>query len=786
MNFSVLTLIIMALPFAIAVIAPRLLRELPRLGSPLLAAFPALMFAHFLRFLPEIAGGGQLTGGITWVPSLNVSFSFALDGLSLTFALLITGIGALVILYAGAYLSGHRHLGRLQAFLFLFLGAMLGLVLSDSFLMLFFFWELTSVASFLLIGFDHDSAKARRAAVQALVITGGGGLFLLAGLLVLWSVTGVSTFSLATMMGSDMRQSPSYMLVLSLVLVAAFTKSAQFPFHVWLPNAMQAPTPVSAFLHSATMVKAGVYLLMRFTPLLGGTPLWETVLPIVGGLTLVFASLTGLRQTDLKQVLAYSTVASLGLLVMLTGFGSAQAVPAAILYLIAHALFKCALFMVAGSIDHGSGTRDIGQLSGLARTMPFSFAIAVLAALSMAGLPPLLGFLAKEELYAALTGGNLRAWFFTFVALVGNVAMVGLAYLAGIKPFIGRQGKIARHAHESPFGLLLGPAILSLIGFGLAPMASLLHLLITNPAASAIAGRAANATVTLVPHWGMPLILSLLTISAGLLLCLFIHPVRRFLVHIETELDWSFDRAFDRGLILLQRAAFQLTRASQNGRLGSYVMTLVYALVLALFIPLAARHEWPQMPDFAIRPTLAEALVFALAILGVAAVLFSRSRLVAIISLGLQGFAVALIFLLFAAPDLAFTQVMVETLSVVILALILTRLDLAPTGHRPPIMRLFDGTLALLAASGLTLVLLKVTQLPLDQTLSNFFATHSKTLAHGANVVNVIIVDFRGTDTLGEIAVVFAAGIAVLALVRLRAATPSRLARNDPAMEDAA
>jgi len=781
---SVLTMIIMILPFVAAVLAPSVVREQPRFGSLSLAAIPAVMFLHFLHFLPEIARGEVATGGLAWIPSLNVSFSYALDGLSLTFSLLITGIGTLIVSYAGSYLHGHPQLGRFQAFLFLFLGSMLGLVLSDSFLMLFFFWELTSVTSFLLIGFDHTKPRARRAAVQALVITGGGGLFLLAGLLVLWNVTGVTTFSLVGMMGNDIRHSPWYMVILFLVLVGAFTKSAQFPFHVWLPNAMEAPTPVSAYLHSATMVKAGVYLLMRLSPILGETPIWETVLPIFGGLTLVFGAVVGLRQTDLKQMLAYSTVASLGLLVMLTGFGSDHAVAAAVLYLVAHALFKGALFMVAGSIDHGTGTRDVTMLSGLRKTMPFTCAAGLLAAMSMAGLPPMFGFLAKEEIYAALVGGNPRAWFFTAVGFTGNVLMFTIAYAVGVKPFFGKQNRLAEKAHESPVDLWMGPVILAVLGLVLAVLAPLVHVFVSNPMAFAISGQYADVRVTLVPHWGLPLILSGVTIAIGIALCLWLNPVRRLIVVVDAELGWSLDRGFDVAITWLVKASSRLTQQFQTGRLKAYVTTLLFAISLAVFAPMVAQSEWPKIPDFTVRPTYVEGLIFAVTIAGLFSVLLTRNRLVAIVSLGIQGFAVAVIFLLFAAPDLAYTQFMVETLSVVILTLVMTRLNLAAADHRHVAMRILDGLLAIVASSGIVLILLKATEAPMNHSLTEFFSAWSKTLAHGANVVNVIIVDFRGTDTLGEIAVVLAAAIAILAMVRLRSSNPSRIASNDPAASE--
>ena len=395
-------------------------------------AGPGAAVRSFRKLLaPLVAEGGIATGAVAWAPSIGVEFSWRIDGLSLTFALLISGIGTLIVLYSGAYLAGHERQGRFFAFILMFMGAMQGLVLADGFVTLFVFWEATSITSFLLIGFDNHREAARRAAFQALVVTGMGGLSLLAGLLVIWQVTGAADMSSLLGKGDVIRGSPLYLAALVLVLGGAFTKSAQFPLHFWLPNAMQAPTPVSAYLHSATMVKAGIYLLMRLNPAIGGTTAWETILPLFGGATLIVGTVLALRQTDLKLMLAYTTVGSLGLLVMLTGFGSDKAIEAAVLYLIAHCLFKGALFMVAGAIDHEAGSRDITELAGLRRAMPVSFAAALIAGASMAGLPPIFGFLAKEEIYAAIGVSGDWASGLMIVALAGNALMVATALTVG-------------------------------------------------------------------------------------------------------------------------------------------------------------------------------------------------------------------------------------------------------------------------------------------------------------------------------------------------------------------
>nr|WP_250813911.1 putative monovalent cation/H+ antiporter subunit A [Neorhizobium tomejilense] len=768
-NAPALTFFALFLPFVASVLAPFLTRKLGDRAAFVLALAPALAFAHFCTFLPEIAAGEVVTGGYAWAPSFNLSFSWFLDGLSLTFALLITGIGTLIVLYSGGYMKGHEGQGRFMAFILAFMGAMLGLVVSDSFLMLFVYWELTSITSFLLIGFDHEREAARRAALQALVVTGGGGLCLLAGLVFLWNITGVTQLSLLVHLGDGLRQSPFYLATLLLVLAGAFTKSAQFPFHFWLPNAMEAPTPVSAYLHSATMVKAGVYLLMRLNPVMGDTPAWVILLPFFGGITLIAGSFLAVRQTDLKLMLAYTTMASLGLLVMLTGFGSAHAVEAAVIYLVAHSLFKGALFMVAGTVDHEAGTRDVTKLGGLRAAMPVTFGAALLAALSMGGLPLFFGFLAKEEIYAALAAGNPRAVFFTGLAVISNALIFAIAFAVALKPFLGPQVETPKHAHEGPVTLWLGPVVLSVLGLAAALFSGAAHRYISSPMASAITDEKIVIDISTVPHLGLPLLLSVITVLLGALAFWRLTDLRAFMVRAVESLGPGPDRGFDHVVSGLVRLSGAVTRLVQPGRLEIYITATFILLAVTLLVPPFLFGELPAMPAWPEQLLVQEAAFFAIAVIGLIAVLRAKDRLTAIVSLGIQGFAVAVIFLLFGAPDLSFTQFMVETLSVVILALVMTRLRLTPRDHRPLGQSLFDGMVAVACGLGFTLLLLKSTQAPFDTVLTDFFNTYSKTVAHGANVVNVIIVDFRGTDTLGEIAVVMVTALAVLALIRVRA-----------------
>ncbi|MDN2566368.1 putative monovalent cation/H+ antiporter subunit A [Aquibium sp. A9E412] len=764
---QLITALILALPFAGALVAPVLVRWFGHNAAWLLALLPLAAFVHFLGFLGPVAAGETVVAGYPWIPSLGVDFSWLIDGLSLTFALLITGIGTLIVLYSGGYLKGHPHQGRFLSFMLMFMGSMLGLVVADSFLTLFVFWELTSITSFLLIGFDHRREASRRAALQALVVTGLGGLALLAGLLVIRAATGAGAMSELLAAPDLLRDSPLYLAAFLLVLGGAFTKSAQFPFHFWLPNAMEAPTPVSAYLHSATMVKAGVYLVMRLNPAMGDTALWETVLPVFGGTTLIVGTLLAVRQTDLKLMLAYTTVASLGLLVMLTGFGNKLAVAAAVLYLVAHSLFKGGLFMVAGLVDHESGTRDITRLGGLMRAMPITFAAAVLGAVSMGGLPPLFGFLAKEEMYAALGFADGWSTLFTIVAVVGNALMFAVGFAVALKPFLGEKVETPKHAHEGPALMWLGPLTLGLVALAAALWSQTSHRFVTDPMTSAVYGEPATVTISLIPHVGMALYLSIGTVALGILAYLALARGRAAMAATLAAIGWGPDRGFDQAVGGTVRLSYAVTRVVQSGRLDYYMLATFAVFALALLVPMLAFGDLPTQPRF---PVIAfyEWTIILIAAFGLWAVLRARNRLTAIVSLGIQGLALAVLFMLLGAPDLSFTQFMVETLSVVILALVMTRLRLSPADHRPTPEKLTGMAVAGVCGLALTLILLRVTQIPFDGELSAFFAEHARVIAHGRNIVNVIIVDYRALDTLGEIAVVMVAGLAILALVRIR------------------
>ncbi|SNY92768.1 multisubunit sodium/proton antiporter, MrpA subunit (TC 2.A.63.1) [Cohaesibacter sp. ES.047] len=757
----------MAAPFAAALLAPFAKRVMGHNAAWLLALVPAAIFIYLCGFIGPVSHGGEgvRSTPIPWLPQYDINYSLFVDGLGLVFALLISGIGACIILYSGGYMKGHSEQGRFFSFMFLFMGSMLGVVLADNLITLFIYWELTSITSFLLIGFNHREERSRRAAIQALVVTGGGGLALLAGLVLMYHVGGSMEMSELLNGGDTLRDSPLYTAILLLVLGGAFTKSAQFPFHYWLRNAMEAPTPVSAYLHSATMVKAGVYLLMRVHPVLGDTTLWMTILPVFGGFTLLMGTWMSLRQTDLKLTLAYTTVASLGLLVLLVGTSSEVAITGAVLYLFAHALFKGGLFMIVGTIDHEAGTRDVTRLGGLRKLMPISFVAALLCAWSMGGLYPMIGFLAKEEIYAGIVGGDIGAILLTLTAVVGNGMMFAAGFMVAFKPFLGSEKVTPKKAHEGPALLIAGPIILSSLGLISMLAGGFTGHSLLGPMANAIHGQEGHLTVGLGIHFNLAFVLSLVTIALGIGFYLKVETVRnakgRFILLVGEGPDKFFD-TFIAGLI---RFSTRVTNVVQSGNMEYYLAATFILLALILWVPMIAFGElpsWPAIPDL----YFYEWAIFELAILGLAAILIAHTRLHAIISLGIQGFAVAFIFLLFGAPDLSFTQFMVETLSVVFIALVMTRLSLIERDKRPPAQAIGDAVVAIAVGSGIGLLLMSVTQGAFNSKLSDFFTEYARVIAHGRNIVNVIIVDFRGLDTLGEIAVVMITALAVVTLTR--------------------
>ena len=759
----------MLAPFAAAIVAPFAWKRLGFNAAWLLALVPASIFAYLCSFIDTVShgGSGYKTEPMTWLPQYQIQYSLYIDGLSLVFGLLISGIGTLIILYAGGFLRKHPEQGRFFSFLFLFMGSMMGVVLADNLMTLFIYWELTSITSFLLIGFNHLKEASRRSALQALVITGGGGLALLPGLLLMSIAGGSMEMSELIKTGDVLRESALYVPMLILILLGAFTKSAQYPFHSWLRNAMEAPTPVSAYLHSATMVKAGVYFLMRIHPVLGSTEIWMFTLQIVGGFTLLMGTRMALRQLDLKKALAYTTIASLGLLVMLVGTSAEAAISGAVLYLFAHALAKGGLFMMVGTITDKTGTAEIAELRGLRHKMPITFVAANLGALSIGGIWPFLGFVAKEEIYAGLTGGSLHEIVLTIVAVAGNSMMFAAVFVVSLKPFLGEETEQMKGAlkdfQRGPWLLLIGPIVLTWLGFLFMFAGPYLSSHLLGPMLHSVLGHHGHLELSFAIHFNEALILSLVTIAAGIFIYYEADYIRSIREGIIRFIGKGPDNFFDTFIVGLIRIATRVTRLLQTGNLEIYLAATFVALGAALLAPMIIFDELPNMPSIP-EMNFYEWAVFFLAVVGLYAVIMARSRLTAIISLGIQGFSVALIFLMFGAPDLAFTQFMVETLSVVIIALVMNRLSLEERDKRPMMQTIGDAAVSIVVGGSLGLLLMSVTQGQFDSSLSDFFTDYSRVIAHGRNIVNVIIVDFRGLDTLGEIAVVMITAMCVFTL----------------------
>ncbi|PCI88996.1 MAG: Na(+)/H(+) antiporter subunit A [Hyphomicrobiales bacterium] len=755
--------------FILALFAPLLKRFLGYRAGWVLALLPASIFIYFLGQYDQVMSQHAIFEYHPWIPSLGLNLTFYLDGISLLFALLISGIGTFIMIYSGGYLKGHVHLGRFFAFMLMFMASMLGVVLSSNLMAIFLFWELTSVTSFLLIGFDHLRQASRRAALQALVVTGLGGLAMLAGFVILG--TSIGNFEMADILsfGDVIKDSELYVPILILILLGAFTKSAQFPFHFWLPNAMEAPTPVSAFLHSATMVKAGIYLMMRTYPILGDTVEWSLLLGIFGGFTLLAGTFIAIRQTDLKQMLAYTTMASLGLLTMLLGAGGEGAIEGAVLYLLAHSLFKGGLFMVAGTIYHEAGTLDITKLGGLGRKMPITFFAALIAALSMGGIIPLVGFIAKESMYHALLHGDPLSFILLIVAILGNAMMFAIGFAVALKPMMGKMGDMPKQAHEGGIMLWLGPVVLGLCGLAAGISIAYLGHTIVHSAVSAIGNENAGTELHLWGGINAPLMLSLLTMSLGAIIYYFYDQARAFADAVLNWIGWGPNKGFDQFLALLLRVSQLVTDTFQTGHLKTYMRNTFILLALVIWVPMIAYDALPDI-DFSSlsAPTFYEAGILLIAVLGLYAVLVAKSRLTSIVSLGILGFAVAILFMLFGAPDLSFTQFMVETLTAVILALVMTRLKLDKSDAKYGMEAIVAAIVAIAVGSGFAALLLRVMQTELDMSLSDYFTKYSAAIAHGHNIVNVILVDFRALDTLGEISVVMTTGVVILALIKLK------------------
>ncbi|MCS7267396.1 MAG: monovalent cation/H+ antiporter subunit A [Geminicoccaceae bacterium] len=757
---------IVLVPLLGAVLPPLLIRSGRDACALVTGAVTAVALALLLVRAPAVFRGELLRESVSWLPQAGLEASFFLDGFGFFFAFLILLVGILIIAYARFYLSREDPLGKFYSFLLLFQGAMVGIVLSDNVLLLVVFWELTSLSSFLLIGYWRHLPEAREGARMALVVTGAGGLALLAGLLLLGEAAGSRELTTILARGEEVRASPLYLPALLLVLLGAFTKSAQFPFHFWLPHAMAAPTPVSAYLHSATMVKAGLFLLGRLWPVLAGTEVWFLLVSGTGLLTMLVAAWIAIFKDDLKALLAFSTVSHLGLVTLLLGLGTGSAVLAGVFHIVNHASFKAALFMTAGIVDHEAGTRDARRLGGLFRLMPITGSLAVLASLSMAGVPPLNGFLSKELLLEETL--PVQWWstgrLFPLLVLAAAACSVAYSLRYAVHVFLGPvRGDYPRHPHDPSPGMWLPAAVLCLpvVAIGLFPDA-IAGPLVRVAAEAATAG-AAPPTILELWHGPTPaLFASLLAFLCGLLLLAAYAPLCRL-----RERSWRPEAKamYEAAVAALAAAARRTSDAIHDERLQRTVAWALFAILLVGLATGAGAFAAGTRPPV---PVTAPATVLWAA--GVACALavavLHRQRLLALVVTSVVGLIVSLTFVWFSAPDLALTQLSVEIVTTVLMLLALNYLPRESPRESTPARRARDLAIAL--GSGLGVGALLYAILTSDfalPTISAYHVAESKPGGGGTNVVNVILVDFRGYDTLGEIIVLAIAALAIFAVL---------------------
>lgn len=789
--------IMILLPFLYAIFIPFLYKKFtPRIHTGWFVFFiPLLIFIYLLTFIPEISGGNTITSIVPWLPSYDIHFTIYMDGLSLIFGLLIAGIGTLVIIYSIYYMSKTREaLHNFYIYLLLFMGAMLGLVFSDNIIVLYVFWELTSISSFLLIAYWYEREKSRYGAQKSMLITIFGGLAMLAGLIMLSMMS--ETYSIREMLQSvDVITAHNLFLpAMILVLIGAFTKSAQFPFSIWLPDAMEAPTPISAYLHSATMVKAGIYLVARLTPIFGGSAEWFWIVSVIGMVTLLYGSVNAVRQSDLKALLAYSTISQLGLIMSLLGLGSAAlyygvgdessmyavAIFAAIFHLVNHSTFKGCLFMVVGIIDHETGTRDIRRLGGLMHLMPISFTLTVIGGFAMAGIPPFNGFLSKELFFTAVLNASNMDFFnmSTMGALLPIVAWVASVFtfiycmILVFKTFRGKNKvvKTDRKIHEAPIGMLISPLILGLLVIFIFFFPNEVSYYLLKPAWSAILPTLAQAgeldiKISAWHGWNTELFMTLGVIGLGTILYVYLRYWFRLYRFYPQYI--TLNNFYNFGLEKMEESSRRVTNRYMTGFIRDY---LVY---IFLFIILIVGGSLYLFGGVSIDTTkdapinLYELALMVGMVITAITVLFSTSRMTSIVAVGALGFLVSFFFVLFRAPDLALTQLVVETVTTALFLLCFYHLpELRKEVSRIP-FKFVNALISVGVGLIVTLVALSANGTRLFDSISSYYE-NSYELAGAKNIVNAILVDFRGIDTMLEILVLSIAGLGVYTLIKLR------------------
>ncbi|MEK5037467.1 Na+/H+ antiporter subunit A [Sporosarcina sp. FSL K6-3457] len=785
------------LPILAALVVPLLFKHVKDIHTGwFVLLVPLSLFIFYIGFIATTMDGGHAISELQWIPSLGISFVSYIDGLSLLFTLLITGIGALVVLYSIFYLDKDKEkLGNFYVYLLLFMTAMLGVVQSDNVITLYLFWELTSISSFLLIGYWHTRDRSRFGALKSMMITVFGGLMMLGGF-VLLGIMG-ETFSIRELIAtaSTFIGHEFFTLALVLVLLGAFTKSAQFPFYIWLPDAMEAPTPVSAYLHSATMVKAGLYLVARFTPIFAVSEVWVWLVTGIGLLTLFWGSFFAVKQTDLKAILAFSTVSQLGLIMSLLGASAVAyhtndaifkfAAFAAIFHLINHATFKGSLFMIAGIVDHETGTRDIRKLGGLMRIMPISFTVAFIGSMSMAGLPPFNGFLSKEMFLESMLAlrhfelFNFGTWgiIFPVVAWIASVFTFVYSFYFVFKTFIGKRKiePLPKMPHEAPIGMLLSPIILATLVVGIFFIPNLIGKWLVKPAVMAVQtglySHPSEVDVHVAAWHGFDSPALWMTIAIVGVGAILYATMKRWQKLYDIQPQYlSLNALYDSAMLFGESGMNRLSRFYMTGLIRTYLLYMFAFIITittaALFIKEAFVVDTASFSAVSMYGVLTAIIL----VIAVAMILLAKTRLSAIIALGAVGYSVALFFVIFKAPDLALTQLVIETISVALFLLAFQRLPkLNNHGETKP-NKLMN--LIISAGVGITvmLVALSAHSQKLIPSISQYYKDTVATEAGGGNIVNVILVDYRGFDTLFEIAVLAIAGIGVLAMIKLKLA----------------
>ncbi|WP_062390477.1 monovalent cation/H+ antiporter subunit A [Pseudomonas abietaniphila] len=775
-------IVLLLLPFigsCLAALLPHNARNSESILAGLIALIGAIQVA---LWYPQIAHGGVIREEFFWVPSLGLNFVLRLDGFAWLFSMLVLGIGTLVSLYARYYMSPDDPVPRFFSFFLAFMGAMLGLVMSGNLIQIVFFWELTSVFSFLLIGYWHHRADARRGAYMALMVTGAGGLALLVGVMLLGHVVGSYDLDRVLASGDAIRAHALYPVLLTLILIGALSKSAQFPFHFWLPHAMAAPTPVSAYLHSATMVKAGVFLLARLWPALSGSEQWFWIVSGAGACTLVIGAYAAMFQTDLKGLLAYSTLSHLGLITLLLGLNSPLAAVAAVFHILNHATFKASLFMAAGIIDHESGTRDIRKLSGLIKLMPYTATLAMVASAAMAGVPLLNGFLSKEMFFAETVFITSTAWVESALPVIATVAgtfSVAYSLRFTVDVFFGPKATDLPHTPHEPPRWMRVPVellVLACLIVGIFPAQSVGPLL-AAAAQPVVGGTLPEYSLAIWHGLNAPMIMSLVAMGAGILLYLLLRkPIKRERF-AGPPLIWRLNgkRSFERVLIVTLRVARTVEEQLTTRRLQAQLFLMVSVALIAGFVPMYENGlSWGDRPKIPGSGVFVMLWLIAIACAVGAAWQAKYHRLAAVTMVGVCGLMTCVTFVWFSAPDLALTQLAVEVVTTVLILLGLRWLprrneNVAPSGrsrNRARVRRVRDFILAVGVGGGMALLSYAMLTRPTPNTISEFYLSRALAQGGGTNAVNVMLVDFRGFDTFGEITVLAVVAMTVFALLR--------------------